>query len=119
MAKIVKAPDCCSRFLGQLFGRIATGDAKTYFNGYICDECRKGVAGKEVEIDFSDGESYRGMTEMMLMQFKANYAPTWYIRVKIGRKGDLSGVVHDATPLEGAMQVALKEVLKQPQIFVT
>ncbi len=112
MANIVKAPDCCGRYLGQLFSRIAAGNAAVYFKGYFCDKCREGVAGTEVVVNFSDGEPIRGMTEDGLRQFKATYAHEWW--VTIVNNSDSAMIFDDSAPIETAMQVALKAALGQP-----
>lgn len=111
MAKIVKAPDCCGRFLGQLFGRIAAGCGEAYFNGYFCDKCHEGVAGTEVAVDFSDGEPIRDMTEEVLRQFKATHARAWWVTIV---NNDSTMIFDDNAPIETAMQVALKAALRQP-----
>ncbi len=112
MGTIVMAPACCGRYLGQLFGRIAAGNASSYFQGYFCDKCREGVAGTEVKVDFSDGKPLREMSEVMLLQFRATYAPSWWITIIDGGKRG-STFIRDRVRLEGAMQTALRTTLKQ------
>lgn len=113
MGTIVMAPACCGRYLGQLFGRIAAGNAMSYFNGYFCDNCRKGIAGTEVRVDFSDGEPIRGMSEVMLLQFRATHAQSWWLTI-VQDTGSKSTLIRDSVPLESALQVALKAALNQP-----
>ncbi len=112
MANIVKAPVCCGRSLGQLFGRIAAGCGEAYFNGYFCDKCREGIAGTEVIVDFSDGEPIRDMTEEALRQFRATYAHAWWVTII---NNDVTRIFDDSAPIESALRVALKAALKQPQ----
>ena len=113
MGTIVMAPKCCGRYLGQLFGRIAAGNAESYFKGYFCDKCHKGVAGTEVKVDFSDGKPIRDMTEAMLLRFRATHAKEWWVTL-VRSGSNESTLIRDRVPLEGAMQTALKAAFRQP-----
>lgn len=70
MARIIQAPVCCGRYLGQLFSRIAVGLGTGYFF-LFCPSCREGRYGKEVVVDLAEGESIRGMTRGQLERFRA------------------------------------------------
>lgn len=120
MAHFVRKPNCCGQFIGQLFGRIAAGSGSPYYQ-ILCGQCQAGARGTEVEVDFDDGGTIRGVTRDQLEAFRTQHLSNWsihYVRQpevtpeSAAQPETVAGVTGyvDDMRLVGPMQVALQAV---------